>query len=126
MLRHHSVQRLLRFADEINFEELREFLMASAPFRTVMLGAMLSPAWYAVCTDSLPEFHCCPRCGQHTANFAHMVYQCPALESPPVRPENPWQYRLGWPVKGLAKEENRARLLSLAAASEALRVQGHE
>ena len=48
----HSVQRLLRFADEINFEELREFLMASAPFRTVMLGAMLSPAWYAVCTDS--------------------------------------------------------------------------
>ena len=125
MLRQHSEQQLLALADSVDFEELRALLLQSAPFRTVLLGAFVSPGWLSACQGTDHQLHHCPRCGQHKAGFAHMVYRCPALCEKPEAPDNPWQYRLGWPLKGQTKQSNHARLLCIVEASEALRMQRH-
>ena len=104
MLQHRAEQQLRRMAEAVHFEELRALLQESASFRTALLGAFVSPAWLAVCPDTNPVMHHCPRCGLHRAGFAHMTYHCPGLPTRPVVPHNPWLFRLGWPLKALTKE----------------------
>ena len=130
MLNGATEEVLLQRAEEVDFHLLREFLLQSAAQRTAMLAALVSPAWLMHCEGTDPAMHCCPRCGRRAANFRHVVYTCPRLGEGNRRrrmvPDTPWQARLGWPVKGVSKALNKARLDPLVNAVLLLWQQRHE
>ncbi|CAE7427449.1 L96 [Symbiodinium sp. CCMP2592] len=121
MLTRRTETQLLQDAEQVDFAQLRSLLLERAEHRTIMLGALVSPAWLAACEGSNAEHHCCPRCGMLLAPFQHVAYDC--VGKP--RPQNEWQARFGWPLCNVPKAVNAARLQVLADTCRVLWEQRH-
>ena len=119
-----ALPALLRQAEDIDLERLREFAREYAEGRSVLLGAAVSPAWLAHCSQVDPALFVCPCCGAPRASWYHMAWHCPARPKVPI-PANIFQRRFGWPLKSQTTESARAILEHMAAAVRLLWQQRH-
>ncbi|CAE7217867.1 unnamed protein product [Symbiodinium sp. CCMP2592] len=69
----YALPALMRQAEDIDLERLREFARESAEGRSVLLGAAVSPAWLAHCTQADSAHFVCPCCGTPRASWYHMA-----------------------------------------------------
>ena len=111
----------LRIHCEVSRNYLQRFYKGDIKNRTVMLEAVVSPAWLAQCEGTNDDYHVGPRCSLRHASFRHVFYDCAKA----AVPRNQWQYRLGWPLLSCSRQVNEARLESLASGVRPLWEQRH-
>ena len=99
MLQTHTKEQLLGFYRCINLKDLRSCINDNGWFRHVALGAVVSPAAYAVMT-SRQDLRC-PYCSHPNGTWEHMAWHCAhfAEGRPRQKPDNPLVARFGWPLQ---------------------------
>ena len=99
MLQTHTKEQLLGFYRCINLKDLRSCINDNGWFRHVVLGAVVSPAAYAVMT-SRQDLRC-PYCSHPNGTWEHMAWHCAhfAEGRPRQKPDNPLVARFGWPLQ---------------------------
>ena len=76
-------------------------------------GALVSPARFAVMTNSEDDTTC-TRCGCMAATWDHLAWECPHRGHRVPTPTCPIQRRLGWPTSGNHDYDDRVRQVAEA------------
>ena len=78
ILQGRFVGAALRQPAEVDFAALRKTVqLCHASERTVLLGAVVSPAWLSISEPEKRELHVCPFCQADNATWHPMVYERP-------------------------------------------------
>ena len=113
MLDTYTEAAMVSFFRQINFQTLRSLIKDNVWYRHVALGAVVSPAAFAIMKQS--EDLRCPFCNYKVGHWDHLAWGCPrfALGRPP-KPRNPLTARFGWPLLGSCKNEQETVLRFLS------------
>ena len=127
ILQGRFVGAALRQPAEVDFAALRKTVqLCHASERTVLLGAVVSPAWLSISEPEKRELHVCPFCQADNATWHPMVYERPQNpQALTTRHANPWVARFAWPLLSASVAEHEGLLRAMGAVVRRLWQQRH-